>query len=89
MVESGNFDLHLISKGTNKMNQLLGEYECKIDDKNRMRLPSGLISQFGKRETYTFVLNRNLDVSGEKLSAHCSRSKRITKQVYKTAEKWF
>ena len=61
MVESGNFDLHLISKGTNKMNQLLGEYECKIDDKNRMRLPSGLISQFGKRETYTFVLNRGFE----------------------------
>ena len=43
------------------MNQLLGEYECKIDDKSRMRLPSGLISQLGKRETYSFVVNRGFE----------------------------
>lgn len=43
------------------MQQLLGEYECKIDAKGRMRLPSGLISQLGKRETYSFVINRGFE----------------------------
>jgi len=43
------------------MFQLLGEYECKIDAKGRMRLPSGLISQLGEEETYEFVMNRGLE----------------------------
>lgn len=43
------------------MFQLLGAYECKIDDKGRMRLPSGLISQLGERESYTFVINRGFE----------------------------
>lgn len=41
--------------------QLLGEYECKIDPKGRMRLPSGLIGQLGERESYTFVINRGFE----------------------------
>jgi MraZ protein len=41
--------------------QLLGEYECKIDPKGRMRLPSGLIGQLGEREQYTFVINRGFE----------------------------
>ena len=41
--------------------QLLGEYECKIDAKGRMRLPSGLISQLGEKETYEFVINRGFE----------------------------
>ncbi len=41
--------------------QLLGEYDCKIDPKGRMRLPSGLISQLGERESYTFVINRGFE----------------------------
>lgn len=43
------------------MQQLLGEYDCKIDDKGRMRLPSGLISQLGEQETYSFVINRGFE----------------------------
>ena len=43
------------------MQQLLGEYDCKIDDKGRMRLPSGLISQLGERESYVFVINRGFE----------------------------
>ena len=43
------------------MKQLLGEYECKIDEKSRMRLPSGLISQLGEREAYSFVVNRGFE----------------------------
>jgi len=43
------------------MSQLLGEYECRIDEKCRMRLPSGLISQLGQRESYAFVVNRGFE----------------------------
>ncbi|MFZ4426799.1 MAG: division/cell wall cluster transcriptional repressor MraZ [Saprospiraceae bacterium] len=43
------------------MYQLIGAYECKIDDKGRMRLPSGLIGQLGDREAYTFVVNRGFE----------------------------
>jgi MraZ protein len=42
------------------MHQLLGEYECKIDAKGRMRLPSGLINQLGE-ENPTFVINRGFE----------------------------
>lgn len=42
------------------MPQLLGEYECKIDPKSRMRLPSGLISQLGE-EKPAFVINRGFE----------------------------
>jgi MraZ protein len=43
--------------------QLLGEYECKLDAKGRMRMPSDLIAQLeeaedGKRE---FVVNRGFE----------------------------
>jgi MraZ protein len=41
--------------------QLLGEYECKIDAKGRMRMPSGLIAQLGDAEALTFVINRGFE----------------------------
>jgi len=43
------------------MQQLLGEFECKIDSKGRMRLPSQLLRQYGAREEYQFVINRDTD----------------------------
>ena len=43
------------------MYQLLGEYECRIDAKGRMRLPSGLIGQLGELDQYTFVVNRGFE----------------------------
>lgn len=42
------------------MQQLLGEYECKIDPKGRMRLPSDLIGQLGE-DAKTFVVNRGFE----------------------------
>jgi MraZ protein len=42
------------------MAQLLGEYECKIDPKSRMRLPTGLIAQLGE-EKPAFVVNRGFE----------------------------
>ncbi len=43
------------------MPQLLGEYECKVDSKGRMRLPSQLIKQLGAEGTHTFIINRGMD----------------------------
>jgi MraZ protein len=43
------------------MPQLLGEYECSIDAKGRMRLPSQLIKQMGELESYHFVINRGFE----------------------------
>ncbi len=43
------------------MQQLLGEYECAIDTKGRMRLPSALIAQLGEGEVCNFVINRGLE----------------------------
>ena len=42
------------------MPQLLGEYECKVDAKGRMRMPTGLISQLGEEEP-AFVVNRGFE----------------------------
>ncbi|MCP3930035.1 MAG: division/cell wall cluster transcriptional repressor MraZ [Bacteroidetes bacterium] len=43
------------------MQQLLGEYECKVDSKGRMRMPSGLMEQFGEEESPAFVINRGFE----------------------------
>lgn len=44
-----------------EIKQLLGEYECKIDAKGRMRMPSGLIAQLGEGEKHSFVINRGFE----------------------------
>ncbi len=43
--------------------ELLGEYECKIDAKGRMRVPADLLKQLsnGNGGTHTFVVNRGLE----------------------------
>ena len=41
--------------------QLLGEYECKLDAKGRMRLPTGLINQLGEGQSHTLVINRGFE----------------------------
>jgi MraZ protein len=43
------------------MPQLLGEFECKIDAKGRMRLPTSLIKQLGTEGTHEFVINRGVE----------------------------
>lgn len=42
------------------MKQLLGEYNCKIDTKGRMRMPSNLIAQL-EVENPKFVINRGFE----------------------------
>lgn len=41
--------------------QLLGEYDCKLDAKGRLRLPTGLINQLGEGQTHSFVINRGFE----------------------------
>jgi MraZ protein len=43
------------------MNQLLGEYPCKIDPKGRLRLPSALLDQLAADERDNFVVNRGME----------------------------
>ncbi len=43
------------------MYHLLGEYECSIDAKGRVRLPSTLLRQFGGNGSLSFVLNRGFE----------------------------
>ena len=40
---------------------LLGQYECKVDAKGRVRIPSDLLGQFPEGESKKFVLNRGVD----------------------------
>jgi len=44
-----------------EIKQLLGEYECRIDAKGRMRMPSGLINQLGEEGAHNFVINRGFE----------------------------
>ena len=43
------------------MPQLLGEYDCKIDAKGRMRVPSALLKQLGESTSYNLVVNRGFE----------------------------
>lgn len=43
------------------MQQLLGEYECKIDPKGRLRMPTDLVSQLGEGQSHAFVVNRGFE----------------------------
>jgi MraZ protein len=38
-----------------------GEYECKVDAKGRLRLPTQLIRQMDGKGVYTFVVSRGFD----------------------------
>jgi len=43
------------------MGALIGEYECKLDDKGRLMLPSGLKKQLPPKEQKKFVVNRGFE----------------------------
>ncbi len=45
----------------NKMAALIGEYECNIDEKARLMLPSALKRQLPKKEQNGFVLKRGME----------------------------
>lgn len=43
------------------MINLRGEYDCSMDAKGRIRLPSSLLKKLGERENYHFVLNKGFE----------------------------
>ena len=43
------------------MFQLTGEYDCRMDTKGRLKLPTGLIRQMGSADSMSFVLNRGFE----------------------------
>lgn len=43
------------------MKKLIGEYDCKLDDKGRLKLPAPLLKQLGDLSSYTFVVNRGFE----------------------------
>jgi MraZ protein len=38
-----------------------GEYECKLDDKGRLKLPSAILNQLGESTSREFVANRGIE----------------------------
>lgn len=38
-----------------------GEYECKLDDKGRLKLPSAILNQLGENNSREFVANRGFE----------------------------
>jgi MraZ protein len=40
---------------------LIGEYDCKLDAKGRLKLPSGLLKQLAILESDSFVVNRGYE----------------------------
>ncbi len=43
------------------MPELLGEFECKIDAKGRMRMPTSVLKQLGGADKHAFVINRGVE----------------------------
>ena len=43
------------------MGALIGEYECKLDEKGRLMLPAGLKKQLPPKEQKKFVVNRGFE----------------------------
>ncbi len=60
MVESGKRNLLLLIKlcHSTKMSHLTGEFECKLDAKGRMMIPSGLKKKLPEAESEGLVINR-------------------------------
>ena len=38
-----------------------GEYECKLDEKGRLKLPSAILNQLGESSNHDFVANRGFE----------------------------
>lgn len=43
------------------MMNLHGEYECKLDDKGRLRMPTALLRHLGAEAPYKFFVNRGFE----------------------------
>src|SRR5688500_18360538 len=43
------------------MTKFFGEYECKLDEKGRIKLPSAILNQLGESSDRDFVANRGFE----------------------------
>lgn len=43
------------------MTNFFGEYECKLDEKGRLKLPSAILNQLGEKSPREFVANRGFE----------------------------
>jgi MraZ protein len=43
------------------MTNFFGEYECKLDEKGRLKLPSAILNQLGESSSREFVANRGFE----------------------------
>ncbi len=43
------------------MTNFFGEYECKLDEKGRLKLPSAILNQLGEKSSRDFVANRGFE----------------------------
>lgn len=43
------------------MTNFFGEYECKLDEKGRLKLPSAILNQLGENTSREFVANRGFE----------------------------
>lgn len=55
MGDFGNYYINL-----SQMNSFIGTYECKIDDKGRLKVPSSLIKQMENFDDKAFVVKRSV-----------------------------
>ena len=45
------------------MKKLIGEFDCKLDDKGRLKLPALLLKQMEESSSFTFVVNRGFEAN--------------------------
>ncbi len=43
------------------MTNLTGEYECKLDERGRLKLPQKLLESLGTQKNYGFIVNRGFE----------------------------
>ena len=58
----GGFSTFEASQTENRMKtNFFGEYECKLDEKGRLKLPSAILNQLGENNSREFVANRGFE----------------------------
>ncbi len=84
------------------MKKLIGEFDCKIDEKGRLKLPAPLLKQLGDGSSFTFVVNRGFEnnlmmypevvwdtISGQvdRLNQYVKKNREFVRYFYRGATK--
>lgn len=70
----------------------IGEYDCKLDEKGRLRLPNQLIRQLEGRGTYSFVIMRGFEgclllFEEERWKEHMAQLQKLS--MYRSKDRMF